>query len=322
MKVPDSTSTEEKDREMLKKILRSKYNHALELGIDSIEKLAMYVPIKLVELGLYSDYESAARAVREARRYVGADLVITRDKRRRYLELPKLTTGVRAIDNLLDGGLWPGKLYGIYGEEGAGKSRIAHQLAVTIQLPPINGKAVYMDSENVFKEDIIVLTAERFELDPDQTLENILVVDSTDYFNLEEFLRKVWPDYLQHGYNLLIIDTLVGPYREAFPGRGYLAERQQRINSVINWIRSRIRYFNAFCLITNQVQAVPDPSKGIDKTYVGGYVLGHGITEWYVLYKAGGSTRRIIAYDVIHKKTGESAQFKITDYGLEDVETQ
>jgi len=325
MKVPDSITERKEGKEILKRILKSKYNEALKLGIDTVEKLAMYVPIKLVELGLYSDYEPAARAVREARRYTGADLIITREKRRRYLELPKLTTGVKAIDELLNGGLWPRKLYGIYGEEGAGKSRIAHQLAVTIQLPPIEGKAIYMDSENVFNEDIIVLTAERFQLDPDQVLDNILVVNSSDYFNLEEFLRKMWPDYLQQGYNLLIIDTLVGPYREAFPGRGHLAERQQRMNSVINWIRGRVIQFDAYCLITNQVQANPDPTKGKEETYIGGRVLGHGVTEWYRLFKPKGfkftDIRVFATYDVIHKKTGEGVQFRITNYGIEDVET-
>ena len=321
--MPEEYSEKEMSKEeaLLKKILKSKYAKARELGIDTVRKLAAYTPIQLLSLGLYDDLDSASRVIREARMRIGIDVVITKQKREQYLKLPKLTTCVKAIDELLGGGLWPGKIYGVYGEEGSGKSRLAHQLLVTVQLKPIEGKAIYMDSENVYNQDLIARTAERFGLDPDTVLENIIVVDSSDYFALEEFLRREWPDYLEQGYKLLVIDTLVGPYREAFTGRAHLAERQQRINATLNWIRRRISFYKTYCLITDQVQAVPDPSKRIDKTFIGGYVLGHGVTEWYYIFKTGSATRRLIAYDVIHRRTGESVEFKITDYGIEDVTT-
>lgn len=309
---------DQKSTDKLREILGSRFKKFTEMGITTIEQLAAYTPARLQNLGLVDDYDEAAKIIRRA--LVKAEKKITYDyeTRKEVYKLPRLTTGVRAIDKLLGGGLEPGRIYGLVGEFGSGKSRFCHQLCVTIQLPPINGKAIYMDAENVFREELIANIAKRFNLNPEDVSNNILVINSTNYFFIEEFLRKEWPLYIHRGYNLLIIDTLVGPYRQEFAGRGQLAERQQRINALLGWILNHIRMYNTYCVITDQIQAVPDIGGGVK--IVGGHVVAHGVTYWYWLSSRSEGIRCIRAYDVIHQKSGESVEFKMTDYGLEDLE--
>ena len=289
----------------------------LMVGIDSVRKLADYTPADLISLKVLDEYDEAARVIRMAREAVGETLLLDYKRRVEIRSLPRLTTGIKAVDELLGGGLEPGKIYGIAGEFGAGKSRFCHQLCVTVQLPPIEGKAVYLDSENVFMDDLIRGIASKMGIDPDRAVESVLVVDSSDYFNMEEFLRREWPSFIEEGYKLLVIDTLIGPFRQQFPGREHLAERQQRLNRVIGWVLKHVRRRHLYCVITDQVQA--EPTYGGSLKITGGHVLAHGMTYWYWIQSAGSNVRRIMAYDVINKAYGESALFKITDDVLTDV---
>jgi len=297
----------------------------LMVGIDSVRKLADYTPADLISLKVLDEYDEAARVIRMAREAVGETLLLDYKRRVEIRSLPRLTTGIKAVDELLGGGLEPGKIYGIAGEFGAGKSRFCHQLCVTVQLPP---------------DDLIRGIASKMGIDPDRAVESVLVVDSSDYFNMEEFLRREWPSFIEEGYKLLVIDTLIGPFRQQFPGReeGYkllvidtligpfrqqfpgrehLAERQQRLNRVIGWVLKHVRRRHLYCVITDQVQA--EPTYGGSLKITGGHVLAHGMTYWYWIQSAGSNVRRIMAYDVINKAYGESALFKITDDVLTDV---
>ena len=60
-----------------------------------------------------------------------------------------------------------------------GKTQICHTLAVTTQLPLDEGggcaKVAFIDTEGTFRAERIVQIAERFNLDSDAVLDNILV---------------------------------------------------------------------------------------------------------------------------------------------------
>lgn len=54
---------------------------------------------------------------------------------RKRNETLKITTGCKALDCLLEGGVETGSIIEVYGESGVGKSQFAFTLAVTSQLP-------------------------------------------------------------------------------------------------------------------------------------------------------------------------------------------
>ncbi len=67
----------------------------------------------------------------------------------------------------------------IFGEYGSGKTQLAHQLSVNVQLPPeeggLDGEAIYIDTENTFRPRRIKSIARGVNLDGEETLKNIFV---------------------------------------------------------------------------------------------------------------------------------------------------
>src|SRR3989344_1483863 len=105
-----------------------------ESGYDSLLSLAVASPGELVEAGGLT--ESTARKVIKAARDAmnmgfesGDDLL---EKRKNIL---KILTNSKALDSLFGGGIESGAITECYGEFGSGKSSLAHQLAVNVQLP-------------------------------------------------------------------------------------------------------------------------------------------------------------------------------------------
>jgi RecA/RadA recombinase len=79
-----------------------------------------------------------------------------------------ITTGSKALDEMLKGGIETGSLTELFGEFRCGKTQLAHTLCVTCQLPLESGggggKALYVDTEGTFRPARLVAIAERFGL--------------------------------------------------------------------------------------------------------------------------------------------------------------
>ncbi|KAJ3867167.1 Rad51-domain-containing protein [Lentinula novae-zelandiae] len=91
--------------------------------------------------------------------------VEVQDKRKRVLVI---STGSKSVDAIL----------GVYGEFRTGKTQLAHTMSVAAQLPPdlggASGKVAYIDTEGTFRPDRIKAIADRFGVDGNMALENIL----------------------------------------------------------------------------------------------------------------------------------------------------
>ncbi len=90
-----------------------------------------------------------------------------------------ITTGSKALNDLLGGGIETQSMTEAYGAFGSGKSQLGFQLLVNVQLPiekgGLNGKAMMIDCENTFRPARIEQMAKGLGLDPQKTLKNILV---------------------------------------------------------------------------------------------------------------------------------------------------
>ena len=99
-----------------------------------------------------------------------------KEKRRNIV---KITTGSTALDNILGGGIESASITEAFGEFRTGKTQLAHTLCVTSQLSYAmgggQGKVIYVDTEGNFRSERIEAIAERFGLDVEQTLDNIIV---------------------------------------------------------------------------------------------------------------------------------------------------
>ncbi|KAF8491896.1 Rad51-domain-containing protein [Russula emetica] len=213
------------------------------------------------------------------------------EKRKRVLAI---STGSKAVDAIL----------GVYGEYRTGKTQLAHTMSVVTQLPPdfggAAGKVAYIDTEGTFRPDRIRSIADRFGVNGDMALENILYARA---FNSEH----------------QIVDSIMALFRVDFSGRGELSERQQKMLSKLSKISEE---FNVAILITNQVQSDP----GATMTFVaggalkpiGGHILSHASATRIFLRKGRAEERVAKLVDSPDKPESE-ASYKLDEGGWADV---
>jgi len=295
-----------------------------ELGFHTVESLAMATIRELVQAGIGEkrafEIIKAARAS-SSLSFIRADELIA--KRQNIL---KLTTGSKKLDALLGGGIETQAITEFYGEYGSGKSQIAHQLCVNVQLPVerggLEGGALYVDTENTFRIERISQMAKHMGLDPQETFRRIILAEAytSDHqmFLLENADRVI----KENNIKLIIIDSLTAHFRSEYIGRESLAERQQKLNQHMHKLIRLARAFNAVAFVTNQVMSSPDVFFGESVRPIGGHIVAHtSHTRIYLRKARRGPVRIARLVSSPYLPEGECV-FKITENGIEDVEEE
>ncbi|HUV01989.1 MAG TPA: DNA repair and recombination protein RadA [Desulfobacteria bacterium] len=297
-----------------------------EGGYNSLEAIAVASPAELVAAAEIGE-ATAAKIINAARDAADIGGFETGDKiLERRKEVGKLTSGSQSLDALLGGGIETRSLTEFYGEFGSGKTQVAHQLAVNVQLPldkgGLNGSVIIIDTENTFRPERIKDMAEAVELDFDEVLKNIhiaraynsnhqiLLVGKAE--QLAEELKET-----EKPVRLLIIDSATAHFRSEYVGRGTLADRQQKINKHLHDALRFGDLNNAVIMITNQVMVRPDAFFGDPTRPIGGHVLGHTATFRLYLRKSKGEKRIARLVDSPNLPEAE-AVFSVTGAGIGD----
>ena len=320
----------------------------VDAGFESYQSIAVASP---AELGNTADIgDSTANDIiqgaREAADVGGFETGAAVLERRE--EIGKLTWGVPEVDELLGGGVETQSITEVYGEFGAGKSQVTHQLAVMVQLPPeqggLGGSAIFVDSEDTFRPERIDdmvrgLEDEAIEATlEDREMEGDLGDEETMEALVEDFLDKIhvakafnsnhqillaekakelasehedseWP------VRLLCVDSLTAHFRAEYVGRGELAERQQKLNKHLHELDKVGNLYNTAVLVTNQVASNPDSYFGDPTQPIGGNILGHKSTFRIYLRKSKGDKRIVRLVDAPNLADGE-AVMRVQDAGL------
>ena len=288
-------------------------------GLDNLKILSIMNPEEVEELAGV-DVIRAGKIIRAARSIIGLDSepVLAASLEEDFT--PRLTTGVKGLDELLQGGLKSGDIYEFAGEFGAGKTQLCHQLAVTVQLPPemggVGGKALYIDTEGTFSPGRIESIAERFGVE--KPLSNVYMYRAESVVALEDLVIKRLPRLIEdREIRLVVVDSIIALYRAQFKGMEWLARRQQRLNYLLDWLKRLGRvYTPLYVVITNQVLTSPTPF-GAMKLPAGGNILAHASTHRFFLYK--GKERHIVkVIDSPSLPRGAEVEFVITEHGVED----
>ena len=184
----------------------------------------------------------------------------------------------------------------IAGEFRCGKTQISHTLCVTAQLSIEDGggdgRVAFIDTENTFRPERIAEICERFELDADEVLDNIIVARAYTSEMQIGLLRSVAMQMAVTRFSLLVVDSATSLFRVDFSGRGELSERQQKLNRFMSGLMKIAETYNVAVFLTNQVMAVPDSmSFGPDKKPIGGHVMAHASTTRLALRKGRGEQR-------------------------------
>ncbi len=266
---------------------------------------------------------TAEKIIENARRILGIRFKTAKQIKLERLNVRKITTGSKSLDDLLGGGIETKTITEFFGEFGSGKTQICHQLSVNVQLPPerggLKGKAFYIDTEGTFRWERIEAMARGVGLDPDEVMENIFVervYNSDHQMAVVDELFKIVPE---QNIKLVIVDSVTGHFRAEYPGREHLAERQQKLNRHLHQLVRLAEAYNIAVVVTNQVMARPDVFYGDPTQAVGGHVLAHTPGIRVQLRKAKGNKRIARIVDAPHLPEGE-AVFVITDEGIRDLE--
>jgi len=297
-----------------------------EAGLNSLEAIAVASPAELVATAEIGE-STAAKIINAAR--VAADIggFETGEKiLERRQGIGKLTTGSKSFDDLLGGGLETQAMSEFYGEFGSGKTQIAHQLAVNVQLPPekggLNGSVIIVDTENTFRPERIKDMAEGVGLDYEDMLKNIHVArayNSNHQILLVEKAGEVANELknTEKPIRLMVIDSATAHFRSEYVGRGTLANRQQKINKHLHDALRFADINNAVVMITNQVMVRPDAFFGDPTRPIGGHIVGHTATFRIYLRKSKGEKRIAKLVDSPNLPEAE-AVFSVSKAGIGD----
>jgi len=297
-----------------------------EAGFNSLEAIAVASPMELVATTEIGE-ATASKIITAAREAADIGGFETGDKilERRH-NIGKLTTGSKSLDELIGGGLETQALTEFYGEFGSGKTQIAHQLAVNVQLPPekggLNGSVIIIDTENTFRPDRIKDMSEGAELDYNDVLKNIHVArayNSNHQILLVEKAGELAEELkaTEKPVRLMIIDSATAQFRSEYVGRGTLADRQQKINRHLHDALKFGDLNNAVVMITNQVMAKPDAFFGDPTRPIGGHIVGHTATFRLYLRKSKGEKRVAKLVDSPNMPEAE-AVFSVSSIGIRD----
>lgn len=291
-----------------------------EEGILSVKALAMFPISKLIDAGIgEKTADKIIKAAQDMEKLGFKSAEIIWEKRKL---LNRIHTGSINLDEILSGGIEPGALTELFGEYRTGKTQLAHQLCVNVQLPyeegGLEGNALYIDTEGTFRPERIIQMAEGKDLDYNEVLRNITIGRAYNS-NHQVLLIREAPKIIEvKKIKLIVIDSIITHFRSEYIGRGTLATRQQILNNHIHdLLRLTEIYDELAVILTNQVSAKPDVFYGNPLTATGGNIMAHGATIRIYLRKGKGEQRVAKVVDAPNLPEDE-AVFTIKEEGIGD----
>ena len=292
-----------------------------ELGFNTVESLATATIRELEPAGIGE--KKALDVISAARSTLSLSFIRADELLKMRANVLRLTSGSKAIDEILGGGLETQTITEIYGEYGSGKSQLCHQMCVNVQLPVerggLNSGALYVDTENTFRTERIVQMANHLGLNPEEIAKNIIFAEAYNSDHQMFLLENADKIVKENNIRLIIVDSLTAHFRSEYLGREMLAERQQKLNKHMHRLIRLARAFNAVAVVTNQVMAKPDVFFGDAVHPVGGHIVAHtSHTRVFLRKSSRGPTRIARLVSSPYLPEGERV-FKVTENGVEDL---
>ncbi|RMD44702.1 hypothetical protein DV735_g430, partial [Chaetothyriales sp. CBS 134920] len=297
----------------------------IEGGYHTVESIAYSTRKQLEQVKGISEAK-ATKLQNEAMKHVPMGFTTATEMHQRRSDLISITTGSKALDRLLGGGIETGSITEIFGEFRTGKSQICHTLAVTCQLPfdmgGGEGKCLYIDTEGTFRPTRLLSVANRYGLEGEEVLDNVAYARAYNSEHQLQLLKQAAQMMCETRFSLLIVDSATALYRTDYTGRGELSSRQSHIAGFMRTLQRLADEFGIAVVITNQVTAQvdggpsamfnPDPKKPI-----GGNIIAHASTTRLSLKKGRGETRICKIYDSPCLPEGDTL-FAIYEHGIDD----
>ena len=233
------------------------------------------------------------------------------------------STGCKALDKILAGGIRTRCITEFSGEYGAGKTESLLTILVETLGRNPNIQAIWFDTEESFKEIRVSEIAASRGYKPDKILAATIYVPiwHTDHFMT--MIQKADSLIKNRNVRLILVDSITGPLRSEYLGREVLWLRQQILNRILRYLLNYAKAFNLAVVVTNQVVANPNAVFTFDPVQqqipVGGNILAHNAeTRIYLRKAARGNVRIARLIDSSWLPPAECI-FMLTEKGIEDI---
>jgi len=293
-----------------------------ESGFHTVEAVAFATMKQICEVKGISE-NKALKIQGAAHKLVPMGFTTASNHLKLRQDVINLSTGAKDLDELLGGGIETGSVTELYGEFRTGKTQLCHTLCVTCQLPVDQGggegKAMYIDTEGCFRPERLFEIAERFNLNPEDVLENVSVARAQNSEHQMKLLLQASALMAENRYCLIVVDSATALFRTDYQGRGELADRQQNLAQFLRQLQRLANEYGVAVVITNQVVSSPDTgvfAKDPIKP-IGGNIIAHASTTRLKLRKGRGENRICKVIDSPTLPEAE-ATFAITGQGVND----
>lgn len=235
-----------------------------------------------------------------------------------------ITTGSKNLDTLLGGGIPTHLITEFHGEFGVGKTQIAHQLSVNVQLPEekggLNASAVYIDTEGTFRPERLINIAKSLRLDPSKVLMNVYVARARNLEQQNIILHLLPSVVKEKNVKLVIIDTLVSNIRmnddETMINQSLLLKH---LGAQLRILKEVAYVLGVAVVVFNPISTIPE---GRTITVPGGLMLSENMDIRILLKKTEWPKEnniRIAELVQTPLTKGGSVKFMITEGGIKDV---
>jgi DNA repair protein RadB len=218
----------------------------------------------------------------------------------------KIKIECKSLDDLLEGGIESGCLTLLYGEAGSGKTNICLQVSRNVARKE---KVAYIDTEGVSMERLKQMSGKPY----DKIMKNVLLWEATNMEEQEEAIDAVVNLVEKSSkMGLVVFDSATIHYR--MTKRNEERFDRKTLTGQVSKLLSLARKQDIPIILTSQVYT--DIDRG---TYepLGGHMLTHNAKSIIRLDKLGPNTRRAVVMKHRHLAEAKSAEFFLTDKGVE-----
>jgi len=301
-------------------------------GIISVESLAirslselqeMFKSGYMLEHGEACNFQRAKKALEEAWRLTGfwimkaSEIEAVRGKRLCF------SSGSKAVDDMLGGGIFSREVTEFCGEFGSGKTEFLFTILVEALGQNKDISAVFIDTEETFSDVRVSQIAKARGYEPKEILDRTIYIPANDSDFILELIDRLHITIEAKNVKLIFVDSIIAVLRAEFVGRETLWYRQQLLNRILRRLLNLAKVYNVAVVVSNQVvmnpqaQFVYDPIQ--QKVPTGGTVLGHNAnTRLYLRKPAGGGKKRIVHLFDSNWRAEAECTVVITEKGVED----
>lgn len=219
------------------------------------------------------------------------------------VEVERISTGSRPLDELLNGGLEKEVITNVFGESGTGKTNLCVQVAA--EVAENGGEVIYVDTEGGF-------SSERFvQIASEDALKNLSMFEPLDFDQQEEVVESL-EEAVGENTGLVVVDSLVSLYRLKVTDEN-ASEINQRLSQQLSELSKIARKHSIPVMVTNQVYSNFDDD-GLE-------LVGKDVPRYWskCLLQLGHDENSIRTVEIEKHRSlpeGKTRRFQITDGGL------